>query len=528
MPTGTYTIDASNANEPLDGRYVADVAAEFRALKSKLLVVSPQVSDKGAIAGGADITTPLQLAVTPAVTARRKNINLSPGAYSYTTLTNKSGVTIKGGQLVHKPNSSPETWRLANSYADHQTWELGREYLMAFHNQISSAGGVKGYIYGDSTSFGYGATSPFTPHEVFSAVCMNLGLAFSAIINLGVSGTTSADWDPSVAVADSAASLLIVSYGINDASNSLETFYDTMDAKLTAIRASRNVGSLTIILKASNSVNEWTSGRDQVWGERLNTVYRQLARKHLCYFFDTYALYNDSTTAAYWMDTISASGMNAHIHPTNFGNIWIWGSLAEATVSKSLSQRLYNNVINGNTAHTRMSSGAGPELYPFGISIYRTTSTGWPFDGVVITHKSADAVVFQQIFGYDSSAPIMATRRSTGSLSWSAFTGAVVTMGLLNGWDHYNTALYRAASLTLDADGQVSLSGVIKPGTLTPGTVIMNIGSPYRPTKGLMFDLAVDTGKILASLAPDGNLSLLVVTGTPTYATLSNVRYMPL
>ena len=36
MPTGTYTIDATNNAEPLDSRYVADFPAELRAMKTRM------------------------------------------------------------------------------------------------------------------------------------------------------------------------------------------------------------------------------------------------------------------------------------------------------------------------------------------------------------------------------------------------------------------------------------------------------------------------------------------------------------
>lgn len=48
MPTGTYTIDATNNTEPLDSRYVADFPAELRAMKTRM---NNAISDLGSLTG---------------------------------------------------------------------------------------------------------------------------------------------------------------------------------------------------------------------------------------------------------------------------------------------------------------------------------------------------------------------------------------------------------------------------------------------------------------------------------------------
>lgn len=48
MPTGSYTIDATNNTEPLDSRYVADFPAELRAMKTRM---NNAISDLGSLTG---------------------------------------------------------------------------------------------------------------------------------------------------------------------------------------------------------------------------------------------------------------------------------------------------------------------------------------------------------------------------------------------------------------------------------------------------------------------------------------------
>lgn len=48
MPTGTYTIDATNNAEPLDTRYVADFPAELRAMKTRM---NSAISSIGSLTG---------------------------------------------------------------------------------------------------------------------------------------------------------------------------------------------------------------------------------------------------------------------------------------------------------------------------------------------------------------------------------------------------------------------------------------------------------------------------------------------
>ena len=48
MPTGTYTIDATNNAEPLDSRYVADFPAELRAMKTRM---NAAISSIGSLTG---------------------------------------------------------------------------------------------------------------------------------------------------------------------------------------------------------------------------------------------------------------------------------------------------------------------------------------------------------------------------------------------------------------------------------------------------------------------------------------------
>lgn len=59
-----------------------------------------------------------------------------------------------------------------------------------------------------------------------------------------------------------------------------------------------------------------------------------------------------------------------------------------------------------------------------------------------------------------------------------------ISSGLLNSWVEYSTA--ETPRLTKDINGVVTLEGTIKSGTVTDGTIILNIPDGYRPQAGTL------------------------------------------
>ena len=478
-------------------------------------------------------TTALTAAINEARASRDRSIMLPPGQNNTGVVSNPTGIKFYGGDLVETPDlGNPATFDILSSYADSLGYDLGKEYLYALHNNISSLQAIKIMMFGDSTVVGFGSTTPFTPDGVLIDQALNRGVAGIAINNLAVSGSNSTQWDTAPIIADLTTKTMIVGYGTNDpAVGNEEDFFNHMSAKLSAIRAVRNESSLTIILKGCNSTNDWVNGRSQLWCERLAPVYRKLARLYKCYFFDAYAMYRDSKSGSTWMDTLQYSGIDAHIHPNNFGNMWIWGKLAEQIFPSAISQRLVNNFRNVGSSHTRLLFTAIPFSLPYGRSIYRNdTNVNWPSDGIVVNEKSADGVTIQKNYALNRAIPKIHQRNSIGTdgVTWTEWSGVGRNITLLNSWS--NAAGRMPAQAYATIDGEIKCRGDIVPGTLTAGTSIFTVtsaigsGAPILPET---FNLPGVGGSLLVSLNTDGSVVILAVTGTPTRVSISGIRYMP-
>jgi len=490
--------------------------------------------------GGApntDNTTAVAAALVECRASKDRRVLVPAGQNNTGIVSNPTGVTFQGGDLVETPNpADSSTFDILSSYADRLSYQLGNEYLYALHNEISSHNSVKIMMVGDSTVVGVNSVAPYTPAGVLSDQGLDRGLVGILINNLAVSGSASPQWDTSQIIADTSTHCLIVGYGTNDpAAGDEEAFFNNMSAKLAAVRAARNVQSLTIILKGANSTNDWVNGRSQLWCERIASVYRKLARMYQCYFFDTYAFLRDSKNAAHlWMDTLpyGSPPVDTHIHPNNFGNMWIWGELARNIFPDNLSQRMANNYRNIAASHTMLTALAPPENMPYGRAIYRTASTDWPSDGMVVSEKHADGIVTQEVTPFNRSITKVHRRNSLTSApgAWTLFTGAGYNLTLQNGWSNFDAPNWMVAQLIIEESGFISARGLLRPGTLVANTVLFSVFSAVpngAPILGEVFQLSCNTGSIRVVVGIGGNVSIKEVSGTPTEVSLSGMRWMP-
>lgn len=506
--------------------------AVWRTVRNKLWDTI-SIADFGGAANSVN-TTALSAATIQSKATKNRFVSIPPGQCNTGVVSNSTGIRFFGGDLVETPDvNNSATFDILSSYADFLEYDLGKEYLYALHNDISTLQAIKIMMVGDSTVVGFGSSSPFTPDGVLSDQGLNLGLAGILTNNLAVSGSNSTQWDTSTIISDLTTRTLIVGYGTNDPVNGdEEVFFNNMSNKLAQIRAVRGLSSLTIILKGCNSTNDWVNGRSQLWCERLMPVYRKLARLYQCYFFDTYSLFRDSKNGDTWMDTLpyGVPPVNTHIHPNNFGNMWIWGKLASEIFSSAISQRKVNNFRNVGSTHTRYPVAAAPGDLSLGLSIYRTsTDSGWPSDGSVVNEKSADGACVQKNYPINRSIPKVHQRNSIGSTGtvWTEWSGVGRNITLLNSWTNASGRMPAQAYITVD--GEIKGRGDIVPGTLTVGTIIFTFTSAIGSALPILpetFNLTGVGGSVLVNLAVDGNVSILAVTGTPTRIPINPLHFM--
>jgi hypothetical protein len=108
-------------------------------------------------------------------------------------------------------------------------------------------------------------------------------------------------------------------------------------------------------------------------------------------------------------------------------------------------------------------------------------------------------------------------RESIQPEAWIAAT-------LQNGWANFG-ATHEGAGYRKTPTGEVQLRGLIKNGTTTNGTTILNLASAYRSAKEREF-VSVDAsnGAFRIKVAPNGDVSIFGVTNN-SYLSLESVRF---
>jgi hypothetical protein len=435
---------------------------------------------------------------------------------------------------------------------------FGQEYLSAFHKKIMSwsTGGttlLNAVFSGDSTTAG-DSTSGVSYHidQLIKDMSLKSGFPFINAVNNGNSGKDTEHWNQTYVNNDLAANpdILVLRWGINDpyyskVDNSMlpdqSTINPTVDAQrrtvieyeaslrsgLTKIRASKTQSQLSIILMVPNSVSDTPNGRNQKWIESLVPVIQKAARDFQCCFINNYQFLQDSVNASDFMDNPYGDGR--HIHPNDVMNLWIVSTLFDIMFPKGLIGKLSkNNVVNDWNGNTIKSITDVPNTYPYGLSMYRTTNA--PINGILITFRASDEVLFQINHGYDMSLNGYSIRLGHSvSNTWSSWNTstleAVSAPTLVNSWVNYDTANGRNAGYYKDGFGIIHLQGLIRSGTSIPGTTLFTLPIGYRPTKSCYFP--VSSNNAFGSVSVDVSGEVAIQSGSNTWLSLDGISFRP-
>jgi hypothetical protein len=450
-----------------------------------------------------DSSSDINLAISVAGICNGAKINLN-GLELYTpTISNPNGVELYNGACV-VDNTTGVLQK--NSYADKER-HFGYEYLFRINRSIEEfrAQQPNWFVYGDSTvEGGYGEYRK--PSEILNELMSVKGIPNVSVTNRGVSGTRIGDLD---AIGDLGAgtSAIFIKYGINDADLPLDTFRDTLDLKLSAIRAAAygSMSELSIVLVGPNTTNEPTTGKTSLWYEKLRGIYEWAARKHQCFYFDTYSVLQDAQNAAtVWLDNQNGDGRG--VHPINNANYWIWGRLLDEILPDSSIYNYATNVTRNTLgAYDVANVHTVPASYPYGKIVQQAlAANGFPFDGLLITDKGADGIVYQKLVTIEQ-RPLSVSRNGNSGASFGSWTGHRGGIELQNNWR--NKTGYLPASFCMSEGGMVTLSGTIENGTTGGGIVIGNIPFGFRPVSGLVFPVAIQGGVANVFIGTDGNIT---------------------
>lgn len=445
--------------------------------------------------------------------------------------SNALGVSFSGPGALLVPAQVPaDGYRQLNTYANNNPVGIGREYLNRCFQyfglgQGSAAGTLRINLYGDSTVIGgNGETSPFNPANYIARVFDSKGIPNIVVNNRGIGGSQISA-HVSQAVADLSANpgpaLYILKSFINEGTLPLETRFAQTQSQLenflSSVRANANGGleRLSIIVMGPNSTNNTRYQRDAFWYEQLRGMIVATCRKYSAAYFDTYAMLQDTLLASSigYMDQPYPDRPLDAVHPLNAMNAQIWGGLLDwAFPTESLVVYRTNNFSNNGNQTLSFFNTTAPGDYPLGVHIYRAPSgSGAPADGFVRVTKNVDGGVLQELFTFaNNDTRILKRTANLASNSWNPWAGQVMGPGSLtfqNGWADYNDGnVVTSASFVLRDDGFVEMSGMIKGGTITDGTVVavLPVGfRPLNPENGISYSGA---GVAAWSVLPNGNI----------------------
>lgn len=474
--------------------------------------------------GVADASTAINAAIARAKAMGLKFIDGQGLRYrvpNRTAISNLYGIELQNMYLIEDvPGGDIQV----NTYADkNQRW-FGKEYLWPLYNWIKKTSNpIKVYAYGDSTMQApSGWPDGDTPWQAFwqsmwPRLAKLKGLKQPLIAtNRGVGGQSVSGMDFSADLAGGM-QLMLIKYGINDATVSsdpevaLKTFAEALDAKLTAVRNSPNgdIYALSIVLVGASSTYDPASDRDASWFERLRGIYEAAARKHRCFYFDTYGYMQDSRWAiGAWLDA-------AGLHPEAVGYWWIFGHLFDLIFPDyelEYWRRNHNSNTSGAVFEPLSSHNRNEEYFNWGQNLnIATIPNGFPQHGGLLTLFQADRPGMQLLFPSSGKPNFNARSYDTTAEAFGVWTGVTQSISFQNGWQEFDIPAYGASYCVRTLDGDVRVRLCIRGGTaLSAGSVIGVLPAGFRPSsieQFTSFNISGGLGRIDVTTA--GNIRIV-------------------
>lgn len=472
------------------------------------------IERQGALADGA---TDALASINKAISVNSRRIRSYDGNFKVTAApTNPNGIQFEGVGSLLLPTAFAFPKQL-NSYADLHKYFIGREYLARVDLRLSVSNfgttNLGCFLYGDSTIANSGITNvAFYAETLLPVLANHKGLTCALnVTNRGVGGTdvSSLNVIPDLSTATD---FIVIKYGINDGllspATRLNTFSSTLRSKLAAIRAATNgdLPHLAILLMGPNATASDTDGRNEQWYEQLRGVFVQAARDYNCAYFDTYAMWKDSRPAANnWMDANTIGGQtNVPIHPNNLMQLWMWGAVMDFVFPDTYMDPYRSNYLQNIPQLVKTIPFATlPDNYDYGLTLHRALTTdGWPHDGSLTTLKHVNGPTWQCLTPTDRIAQIYCRPGSPGA--WGIwYAEDTVTPALLNSWAAFATG---SDAKAVKGGKIVSLSGMLKSGTVTNGTTLFVLPAGWRPRAAYWFTCPTNAGTAKISVDTGGNV----------------------
>ena len=518
----------------------------------KLAQILNLVSPFGGVGNG---STNDQAALDLATSMQHTAVTVNDGKKFLVTAINNAAGVLLGSPFGHIVKSITGGQQKLNSPGDINKYVFGAEYLAAFHNLIvaQSTAPTRKLVMtftGDSTTFGDSVAVDYTPSELMKRFAEARGLQTSYGLtsnNRGQPGKAAFQWVSTYLAGDLATNpdVLVVRWLINDPGwlqdgsaapadagqnyPNRRTPADgiaAMRAGLAQIRASRPVSNLSIVLLPMNATGDTPNARDELWQEQVLPGLRQAARDYQCTFIDIFSYLRDCRPAAgIWMDNPFSDGRP--IHPLGVMNLWITQIVGDVLFPTGLQAKLSRtNCYSIAGVESPGDVTALPSTYRKGETRSRAFNTaGFPLDGSVITIRTDDDTVKQEVF------PYLDAQRGQ---SYVRYGRAATLTGEAPGWSAWYRTGTRAADVTaaagftLPGTGQLHVTqvgqGNIIEGylnksaaaTIPAGTLLATIpAGSLRPTHEALygaFASVYDGANFearMCRISPDGTITLL-------------------
>lgn len=437
-----------------------------------------------------------------------------------------------------------------NSYADkpglrsvyfpeYQTY-VNRSILGSSASQGSPLNTIVGYLRGDSQTHGGFGEYVKLEAAMTKALTVVTGIPNIFIGNLAISGTRwSQLLDGSASQLPSnytGVSFTMLGFGANDLDYyDFPTMIGYADAALAFIRGSTGggFGTHTIYLRVPNAMTYGPAvfgnglSRNEELSELFLQAYLHLGRKYQCVVWDAYGNFRDARTGVnYTFD--NAFGDGRAIHPINDMSEVICAQFVREAFPREQFGRVATNTFEN---HGAVSSSITAAILPNQFrnqQWYRATvANGFPFEGAVFVNTNVDGPAIQTLVGYANGVNRIATRTAylTGPV-WNPWTGVPSVLTYANSWvDQSASSSGDAPSASiLGQDGMVYLSGGVKSGTTTAGTIFAVVAAGHRPGFTRRFTVNGNGGLVRVAVFANGNIALLS-TGDATLTSLDGICY---
>lgn len=195
----------------------------------------------------------------------------------------------------------------------------------------------------------------------------------------------------------------------------------------------------------------------------------------------------------------------------NYGGVY---SVLQGTQDTTGRIHLQGLIKNGTYTNTTpvgtLPPGFGAGRY---IQIPETSTAGFNYtawDSTYIYAKGIAGVTYYAIQAMYYPSSFLQT-------SWTA-------MPMSNSWVAYNSATYPPPEYTKSADGIVTVSGLIKSGTTTAGTVIGTLPAGFRPLERMLFTVAANGAWGRVDVLTNGQI--IAESVSATWTSLDSITFM--